>query len=292
MAYPQTIGVVLAGGLARRMGGGDKARIRIGGVTVLERIIERLRPQCAGLILNANTDAARFADIGLPVVADSVPDYAGPLAGILAGLDWTAEHATQIEWIVSAPGDCPFLPRDLVTRLHQARVGASAAPRLRQLGKTAASGRCDLAGRSCARTCGVRSPATAYAGSPSGARAIRSEWQLGRRRPSIRSSTSTSPKMSPRPNAWRHSIRTRDAVSCVIARSRTTKQSSPYVRIAKTGSNRNHPSPPAVPIRSHGSASACNTSAMPSMSSSISTGSCARGNCASAAIATMQSSSG
>ena len=73
MAYPQTIGVVLAGGLARRMGGGDKARIRIGGVTVLERIIERLRPQCAGLILNANTDAARFADIGLPVVADSVP---------------------------------------------------------------------------------------------------------------------------------------------------------------------------------------------------------------------------
>ena len=108
------------------MGGGDKARIRIGGVTVLERIIERLRPQCAGLILNANTDAARFADIGLPVVADSVPDYAGPLAGILAGLDWTAEHATQIEWIVSAPGDCPFLPRDLVTRLHQARVGASA----------------------------------------------------------------------------------------------------------------------------------------------------------------------
>jgi molybdopterin-guanine dinucleotide biosynthesis protein A len=126
VAYPQTIGVVLAGGLARRMGGGDKARIRIGGVPVLERIIERLRPQCAGLILNANTDAARFADIGLPVVADSVPDYAGPLAGILAGLDWTAEHATQIEWIVSAPGDCPFLPRDLVTRLHQARVGASA----------------------------------------------------------------------------------------------------------------------------------------------------------------------
>jgi len=126
VAYPQTIGVVLAGGLARRMGGGDKARIRIGGVTVLERIIERLRPQCAGLILNANTDAARFADIGLPAVADSVPDYAGPLAGILAGLDWTAEHATQIEWIVSAPGDCPFLPRDLVTRLHQARVGASA----------------------------------------------------------------------------------------------------------------------------------------------------------------------
>jgi molybdopterin-guanine dinucleotide biosynthesis protein A len=126
VAYPQTIGVVLAGGLARRMGGGDKTRIRIGMATVLERVIERLRPQCSGLILNANADAARFADTGLRVVADSLPDYAGPLAGILAGLNWTAEHATQIEWIVSVPGDCPFLPRDLVTRLHQARVGASA----------------------------------------------------------------------------------------------------------------------------------------------------------------------
>jgi molybdenum cofactor guanylyltransferase len=126
VAYPPTLGVVLAGGLARRMGGGDKARIRIGGATILERVVERIRPQCAGLILNANADAARFSDIGLPVVADSVPDYPGPLAGILAGLDWTAEHAAQIEWIVTAPGDCPFLPRDLVTRLHQARVGAGA----------------------------------------------------------------------------------------------------------------------------------------------------------------------
>lgn len=126
MAYPPTIGVVLAGGLARRMGGGDKARIRVGGTTILERVVERLRPQCVDLIINANSDTARFADIGLPVVADSVPDYAGPLAGILAGLDWTADHAAQIEWIVSAPGDCPFLPRDLVIRLHQARVGAGA----------------------------------------------------------------------------------------------------------------------------------------------------------------------
>jgi molybdopterin-guanine dinucleotide biosynthesis protein A len=126
MAYPQTLGVILAGGLARRMGGSDKARIRVGGATIVERVVERLRPQCAGLILNANADAARFADIGLPVVTDSVPDYAGPLAGILACLDWTADHSPETEWIVSAPSDCPFLPRDLVTRLHQARVGASA----------------------------------------------------------------------------------------------------------------------------------------------------------------------
>ena len=90
MAYPPTIGVILAGGLARRMGGGDKARIRVGGATILERVIERLRPQCADLIINANTDAARFADTALPVVADSVPGHAGPLAGIFAGLDWTA----------------------------------------------------------------------------------------------------------------------------------------------------------------------------------------------------------
>ncbi len=125
-AYPQTLGIVLAGGRALRMGGDDKARIEIGGATIIERTLARLRPQCAALILNAN-EPARFADIGLPVVADSVPDYAGPLAGILSGLDWTAAHAAQISWVVSAPSDCPFLPRDLVARLHQARIEASAA---------------------------------------------------------------------------------------------------------------------------------------------------------------------
>src|SRR5215213_1107950 len=83
-----TLGLVLAGGLARRMGGGDKIMLRIGGATILERVLERLRPQCTQLILNANGDPARFAATGLPVIADSVPDFAGPLAGILAGLDW------------------------------------------------------------------------------------------------------------------------------------------------------------------------------------------------------------
>ncbi len=126
MSPPETLGLVLAGGLARRMGGGDKARIRVGGASILDRVIARLRPQCSRLVLNVNSDPARFADTGLTVVADSVPDHAGPLAGILAGLDWTADHAPQIEWLVSAPGDCPFLPRDLVARLHQARVAAGA----------------------------------------------------------------------------------------------------------------------------------------------------------------------
>jgi molybdopterin-guanine dinucleotide biosynthesis protein A len=126
VAYPQTLGVVLAGGLARRMGGRDKARIRVGGTTILERVIERLRPQCGRLVLNANSDPAGFADTGLTIVADSVPDHAGPLAGILAGLDWAARHAPKIEWVVSVPSDCPFLPRDLVARLHQARAAADA----------------------------------------------------------------------------------------------------------------------------------------------------------------------
>jgi molybdopterin-guanine dinucleotide biosynthesis protein A len=126
VVYPQTLGVVLAGGLARRMGGGDKARIRIRGQTILERVVERLRPQCAGLVLNANAEPERFADTGLSVVADSVPDYPGPLAGILAGLDFAAKLAPEIEWVVSAPSDCPFLPRDLLARLHEARTAAGA----------------------------------------------------------------------------------------------------------------------------------------------------------------------
>src|ERR1700720_4811918 len=121
------LGVVLAGGLARRMGGGDKARLRIGGRTIIERVLARLKPQCAALILNANGDPARFADSGLAVVPDSVPDFAGPLAGILAGLDWAAAHRPEIADVGSVPGDCPFLPDDLVARLSAAR-GAAATP--------------------------------------------------------------------------------------------------------------------------------------------------------------------
>ena len=121
-SHPPTLGLVLAGGLARRMGGGDKALLRIGAATILDRVLERLAPQCSRIILNANGDPSRFAFTRLPVVADDVPDFAGPLAGMLAGLDWAAAHAPDIAWVASVPGDCPFLPRDLVTRLHAART--------------------------------------------------------------------------------------------------------------------------------------------------------------------------
>ncbi|KRE18100.1 molybdenum cofactor guanylyltransferase [Bosea sp. Root381] len=116
-----TLGLLLAGGLARRMGGGDKPLRLIAGRSILAHVIERLEPQCDGLLVNANGDPARFADYGLPVVADSVPDFAGPLAGILAGLDWMAANRPELEWLVSVAADTPFIPRDLVARLHAAR---------------------------------------------------------------------------------------------------------------------------------------------------------------------------
>ncbi|MEI9924572.1 MAG: molybdenum cofactor guanylyltransferase MobA [Bradyrhizobium sp.] len=119
---PAIPGVLLAGGLARRMGGGDKPMRQIGGRPILARVIARLAPQCDGLILNANGDPARFASFGLPVIPDTVEDFPGPLAGILAALDWAAAHRPDAGWILSAAGDCPFLPRDLVVRLHRARV--------------------------------------------------------------------------------------------------------------------------------------------------------------------------
>ena len=123
---PMIPGILLAGGLARRMGGGDKPMRTIAGRTILERVIARLSPQCDGLVLNANGDLARFAPFGLPVIADSITDFPGPLAGILAGLDWAAAHRPEIAWVLSAAADCPFLPRDLVIRLHQARMEQNA----------------------------------------------------------------------------------------------------------------------------------------------------------------------
>jgi molybdenum cofactor guanylyltransferase len=113
----KVVGLLLAGGQSRRMGGGDKALRPLGGTSMLERVIERLRPQVAALVLNANGDAARFANFGLPVVADSVPDFAGPLAGVLAGLDWSAAHRPDCPFIVSVATDAPFLPTNLVARL-------------------------------------------------------------------------------------------------------------------------------------------------------------------------------
>ncbi|MEH2509390.1 molybdopterin-guanine dinucleotide biosynthesis protein A [Nitrobacteraceae bacterium AZCC 1564] len=123
---PKTLGVLLAGGLARRMGGGDKPMRTIGGRTIMERVIARLAPQCDQLILNANGDPSRFVAFGLPIVADDIEGFAGPLAGVLAALDWSAVHRPDIDWVLSTATDCPFLPRDLVKRLHQTRAADGA----------------------------------------------------------------------------------------------------------------------------------------------------------------------
>src|SRR6476646_6814951 len=96
----------------------------------LGRVLARFEPQCAAVILNANGDPARFADTGLPVVPDTVPGFAGPLAGILAGLDWAAARAPEASDVVSVPGDCPFLPPAVVARLTQARREAGRQLRL------------------------------------------------------------------------------------------------------------------------------------------------------------------
>lgn len=119
-------GILLAGGLARRMGGGDKGLRSVAGISILARVIAVMRPQCAGLVLNANGDPARLADLGLPLVGDDLPGFQGPLAGILAGLDWIAAHRPEISHAVSVPTDTPFLPADLVERLESARAGEGA----------------------------------------------------------------------------------------------------------------------------------------------------------------------
>ena len=115
-------GVILAGGRATRMGGGDKGLREVGGQRLLDHVIDRLGPQCGDLALNANGDPSRFASYGLPVLPDSLEGYAGPLAGVLAGLDWAAEIGAEA--IVTAAADTPFFPADLVVRL-QAGAGPS-----------------------------------------------------------------------------------------------------------------------------------------------------------------------
>ena len=120
------VGLLLAGGLSRRMGGGDKSLRLLGDRPLLGHVIERMRPQTAALVLNANGDPARFAEFGLPVVADSVPDFAGPLAGVLAGLDWTAANRPDCPLVASVPTDAPFLPRDLVAKLAEGMKAAGA----------------------------------------------------------------------------------------------------------------------------------------------------------------------
>lgn len=107
--------VILAGGQARRMGGGDKGRLVLGDQTLIERVIERITPQVSEIVLNANGNLERFQDLGLPMVSDSIDDYPGPLAGVLAGMDWAAERGH--DWLISVAADTPCFPHDLAKRL-------------------------------------------------------------------------------------------------------------------------------------------------------------------------------
>ena len=114
------LGVILAGGQARRLGGGDKALTELAGTPLLAHAITRLAPQVSDIIINANGDPARFDSFRVPVVADTVEGFAGPLAGVLAGMDWATVNAPQYEWIVTCATDAPFFPEDLVVRLAAA----------------------------------------------------------------------------------------------------------------------------------------------------------------------------
>jgi molybdopterin-guanine dinucleotide biosynthesis protein A len=113
-------GVLLAGGLARRMGGGDKCLRELGGKTLLEHVIDRARPQVDALLLNANGDPARLAAFGLAVAGDVVEGNAGPLAGVLTGMEWAVAKAQECSWLASFATDAPFFPKDLVARLKHA----------------------------------------------------------------------------------------------------------------------------------------------------------------------------
>lgn len=126
MTAGNVLGMILAGGLARRMGGGDKSLIELDGRPLLAHVVDRLKAQTDHVIINANGDAARFADYHLPVVPDPVDGAQGPLAGVLAGLDWAQAHAPQCDWVMSVAVDTPFFPQDLIARMVSA-VEASGA---------------------------------------------------------------------------------------------------------------------------------------------------------------------
>jgi molybdenum cofactor guanylyltransferase len=130
------LAVVLAGGLARRMGGGDKCLKLLAGRPILAYVLERLDGQAERILLNANGDVRRFAAWEMPVVADVVTGFGGPLVGVLTALEWAMTHAPEITDVVSVPADGPFLPRDLVRRLVNARTEADAV-----LAQAASNGR-------------------------------------------------------------------------------------------------------------------------------------------------------
>ena len=121
------VGIVLAGGKSSRMGGGDKCLAPLGGKPLLAHVLARLRPQVSRIAVSANGDLSRFDVFGLPVVADGVAGFQGPLAGIEAGLSWVAANYPQAAWVMTVPGDTPFIPDDLVVRLVQAARGVTMA---------------------------------------------------------------------------------------------------------------------------------------------------------------------
>lgn len=121
------IALLLAGGEARRLGGADKALVPLAGRPLIAHALERIAWQSSEPLINANGDPARFAPFGLPVIPDSLPDRPGPLAGLLAGLDWVARDRPDTTHVLTLPADTPFPPADLVARLDQARREASAA---------------------------------------------------------------------------------------------------------------------------------------------------------------------
>ena len=126
-ADTRPVAVVLAGGQARRMGGGDKALRLLRRRPLLEHVLDAIRPQVRAVALSANGDPARFLTWGLPVLADPVPDHPGPLAGVLAGLRWARQRFAGADLLLSVPTDTPLLPPDLVARLAQVRAQAGAA---------------------------------------------------------------------------------------------------------------------------------------------------------------------
>ena len=128
----QVTGVLLAGGQSRRMGGGDKGLLELAGRPMLGHVICRLGAQVGAMVINANGDPSRFATFKLPVVPDTIGGFVGPLAGVLAGMRWSAAHAPNARWIVTAAGDAPLLPSNLVARLMQAVDGRMNAVALAQ----------------------------------------------------------------------------------------------------------------------------------------------------------------
>ncbi len=122
-ARSEVTGVILAGGRSRRMGVADKGLIEVAGKPMLQHVISRFSPQVDRLLINANGDPGRFVRFGLPVVADSIGGFAGPLAGILAGMRWAEAHVPGARYLATASADAPFLPADLVARLSDAISG-------------------------------------------------------------------------------------------------------------------------------------------------------------------------